>query len=321
MIGREWLVHLVSGILICGMAVAAWFGERLNNERHTAQVRAATQERLNELRSRLENNLLSNIQLSQGLVSVIAANPRLTQEEFIRSAKPLFDGGSQLRNIGAAPNMVIRLMYPLVGNEKAIGLDFRRTPNQFETADLARRTGRLVLAGPLELAQGGSGIVARIPVFSDGDSGEKAFWGLISSVIDTQRLFADSGLLSDRLPIELAIRGKDAGGPPRERSFSGAPACSTRNLLRPSSPSPSVPGYWRRCRSAVGLSRRTMPGGCVESSCWWPSSSSVPSSRWEEPCGPLNTPGAGRTPAPPAWWPPWKTPLMSPCSGTTRVVA
>ncbi len=222
MIRREWLVHLVSGVLICGMAVAAWFGERLNNERHTAQVRAATQERLNELRSRLENNLLSNIQLSQGLVSVIAANPRLTQEEFIRSARPLFDGGSQLRNIGAAPNMVIRLMYPLVGNEKAIGLDFRRTPNQFETADLARRTGRLVLAGPLELAQGGSGLVARIPVFLDGDSGEKAFWGLISSVIDTQRLFADSGLLSDRLPIELAIRGKDAGGPRGEVFFGRA---------------------------------------------------------------------------------------------------
>jgi PAS domain S-box-containing protein len=48
-------------------------------------------------------------------------------------------------------------------------------------------------------------------VFLDGAQGER-FWGLVSAVIDSDRLFRDVGLSDPALPIEIAIRGADARG-------------------------------------------------------------------------------------------------------------
>lgn len=209
---KERWVYLTIVLLICGLVLAASYGERLNDANFVATSRANAENELGHIRSRLEINLRGDVQLVKGLVSFIASRPQITQDEFSRAAKPLFDGGSNLRNIGAAPDMVIRMMFPLAGNEKAIGLDFRKTPSQFETANQARTTGQLILAGPLQLVQGGNGIIGRIPVFIEDQNGKKRFWGLISAVIDTDRLFRNSGLNDADLPLEIAIRGKDGKG-------------------------------------------------------------------------------------------------------------
>lgn len=153
------------------------------------------------------------------MISLIATYPKITQEEFSTAAKPLFEEGSHLRNIGAAPDMVIRMMYPLAGNEKAIGLDYRKTPSQFEQAEKARTSGKMVLAGPLRLVQGGTGLIARLPVFYEDKAGQKHFWGLISAVIDVDELYSGSGLNDADMPLEIAIRGKDALGPKGEVFF------------------------------------------------------------------------------------------------------
>jgi len=209
---KERWVYLTIVLLLCGLVLAASYGERLNDEHFFATRRADAENQLGHIRSRLEINLRGDVQLVKGLVSLIASRPQISQQEFARAAKPLFDGGSNLRNIGAAPDMVMRMMYPLAGNEKAIGLDFRKTPSQFETANQARTTGQMILAGPLQLVQGGNGIIGRIPVFIEDQQGKKRFWGLISAVIDADRLYLKSGLNDADLPLEIAIRGKDGKG-------------------------------------------------------------------------------------------------------------
>ena len=79
--------------------------------------------------------------------------------------RQLVDKRYALRNIGAAPDLVLSLMYPLKGNEAALGLDYRQHPVQREAALRARDSGRTVIAGPLSLEQGGVAIIARKPVF------------------------------------------------------------------------------------------------------------------------------------------------------------
>ncbi len=49
-------------------------------------------------------------------------------------------------------------------------------------------------------------------MFVQTPQGEQ-FWGLVSAVIDSDRLFRSVGLADPSLPIEVAIRGKDALGP------------------------------------------------------------------------------------------------------------
>jgi PAS domain S-box-containing protein len=119
-----------------------------------------------------------------------------------------------LRNIAGAPGMVVALMYPLIGNEAAIGLDYRTHPGQRAAALRVMETGKSWVAGPLPLVQGGNGVVAREPVFLPAARpGEKPrFWGLVSAVIDTEVLYRQAGLDKASSKLRLAIRGTDGTG-------------------------------------------------------------------------------------------------------------
>jgi PAS domain S-box-containing protein len=208
---------------------------RLDEESHA-------RENLLVLQSRIEGNLRSSALLGRGLVAVIAANPHLSQADLERAARPLFEGRTLLRNLAAAPDLVIRYVVPLKGNEKALGLDYRKTPSQQESAELARKTGKIVIAGPVNLAQGGVGIISRMPVFL-GDGNENAnFWGLLSTVMDAEVFYRESGLADPDLPLEVAIRGKDGKGAEGEVFYGNAELFSDR-AIRLVIPLPS--GSWQ----------------------------------------------------------------------------
>jgi PAS domain S-box-containing protein len=203
----RWVTALLA-LALLGLGVVL---ERLNDERHLLTVRAGVQGQLVLLRDRLHSRLLSDLQLVRGLVSVINLDPDLDQQRFERAVTPLLVGNTFLHNIAGAPDMMVRLMVPMQGNERAIGLDYRQTPGQAEAAERARVTREVVLAGPLPLVQGGMGLIARLPVYLARPEGER-FWGLVSAVIDSDGLFRSVGLLDGTLPIDVAIRGTDATG-------------------------------------------------------------------------------------------------------------
>jgi sensor domain CHASE-containing protein len=91
---------------------------------------------------------------------------------------PFYPGISEL---ALAPGGVVRNVAPMSGNEKAVGLDLLRFPAQRKESLLARDSGRLTLAGPLELVQGGTGVVGRLPVFLEDGRGHSVFWGFTLS--------------------------------------------------------------------------------------------------------------------------------------------
>ncbi|HSV70686.1 MAG TPA: response regulator [Methylibium sp.] len=228
------------------------YAERLNAEREGVALRAEVQGRLAETRERLAGQLYGDLQLVRGLIGVINLEPDLDQARFERAARPLLEGRTQLRNIAAAPDMVVRYVVPMQGNERVIGLDYRREPAQFEAAERARRTRQVVLAGPLNLVQGGVGLVARLPIYLTDGSGHERFWGLVSAVIDAERLFQRSGLNDPERPIEIALRGKDATGPDgpvffgRPELFTEAPVLASIELPQGSWQIAAVPRRgWR----------------------------------------------------------------------------
>ena len=75
---------------------------------------------------------------------------------------PMYAGVSELV---LAPNGVITNVAPLKGNEKAIGLNLLAHPEQRKEALLSRDSGKPTLAGPLNLIQGGLGLIGRLPIF------------------------------------------------------------------------------------------------------------------------------------------------------------
>lgn len=187
---------------------------------------------LSKLRARVEGVINSNLLLIHGLTAVIAAQPDIDQAGFERIARGLVDERHALRNIAGAPDMVISMIYPVEDNQAALGLDFRTHLTQRGTAMRAVENGATVIAGPLELVQGGTAIIAREPVFlepkSEGDSPQ--LWGLVSAVIDVDRLYHLAGLsdASDDSGLIIAIRGRDGTGA-RGEAFFGDPTVFARD--------------------------------------------------------------------------------------------
>ncbi|KFL32073.1 histidine kinase [Devosia riboflavina] len=197
-----FLVVVVAGLVLDRQA------ETINQER----VRSEVLGRISVIRAKLEGHVSSNVQLVRGLVSVISTEPDMDQARFDALVGNLFEEDSQLRSVAAAPDLVIRMTYPLEGNEKAIGLDYRQTPNQWDAVQQVLFTGKMVLAGPVDLVQGGRGFVGRFPVYTT-EGGWKKFWGVVSAVIDTDRLYKDSGLYDPSVDdLDISITGHDSQG-------------------------------------------------------------------------------------------------------------
>lgn len=214
--------NIPAAIALLVLAAALVFFENQNQSVHTQTVRADVLSRVSLIRSRLEGNINANIQLVRGLVSVIATEPDIDQQRFSDLAADLFAGVNQMRSVAAAPDLVINMVYPIEGNEGALGLNYMENEAQREAALRARDTSALVIAGPVNLVQGGVGFVGRFPVFHTDEMGVRQFWGLVSTVVDAERLYSASGLLTID-DLEIAISGKDAtgaGGP----VFFGDPA-------------------------------------------------------------------------------------------------
>jgi len=93
-----------------------------------------------------------------------------------------------------APDGVIREIYPLAGNEAALGHDLLADRKRNREAAAAVTTRQLTLAGPFRLVQGGMGTVGRLPVFLSTDRGENYFWGFAIALIRVPNLLDASGV-------------------------------------------------------------------------------------------------------------------------------
>jgi PAS domain S-box-containing protein len=148
-----------------------------------------------------------------------------TFDAIVGGMLPYYPGASALE---LAPGGVITNVVPRAGNEKAIGFDLLKDPVQRQEAALARDTGKLTLAGPINLVQGGLGIAGRLPVFLDDGRGTAAFWGFTLVVLRFP------GALVPARFDQLEERGF------RYELWRTHPASGQRQVIDASSPTPLV---------------------------------------------------------------------------------
>ena len=217
---KNFLTYLPVFLVTLFLISLGFYVDRLNSHAKKQEMQHSLLREVSAVRARLEGNINNNAMLVKGLVVAISLDPDMSNERFIALSSPLLSGNSQIRNIAAAPNLIIHYMNPVEGNEAAIGLDYRSIPEQYNAVKLARDTGELVMDGPVNLVQGGQGFIARIPVFVDSETGNAPkFWGIISAVIDIEKFFSASGLYNSDINFEIAIRAKEAIGNQVEMIF------------------------------------------------------------------------------------------------------
>jgi diguanylate cyclase (GGDEF)-like protein len=193
---------LLAIAVLIAVTVGVIQADREEHERFLSEQRLVASEQLAEVSSKITSQINGNVNLIQGLVASIAANPDITQAKFAALAERIFSVPSQLRNVVAAPDLVVRYIYPYAENERLIGKDYTATPQQSASVMEAVKRRTTVVAGPVKLFQGGQGLLARYPVFTISNG---HFWGVVSAAIDADRLYRDADLNTERQQLNIAI--------------------------------------------------------------------------------------------------------------------
>jgi len=130
----------------------------------------------------LEENLLQALSATQALAAWVqwGQGDIPNFEALATSMLPLYPGVSAM---ALEPQGVVQHIVPLDGNAHAMGLDLLNHPERQKEARLARDSGKLTLAGPFDLVQGGLGALGFFPVFLTDSQGQQRFWGFTNVVI------------------------------------------------------------------------------------------------------------------------------------------
>ncbi len=153
--------------------VLFWFIDQSKRKQHKALNRLKVLHELSITRAKLESGLNSRLYIVSGLVAYTTVNPDIDIDEFQSLAGTLIEGHSGIRSIQLAKDSIVSHIYPLSGNEKAIGLRLLEHPKQQFAAERAISTKETVIAGPVNLVQGGRAFISRTPIFIPTDVGEE----------------------------------------------------------------------------------------------------------------------------------------------------
>lgn len=176
------------------------------------EERREVQDEALQLQREIESDLNLALSLTRGIEGPYAIKGNLSLAEFNLLAKELTSELDFVRNLAITEGTVLKFVFPLQGNESILGLDYKNIKAQWPAIDQAIRTRKPVIAGPLELIQGGIGLIQRTPVFkkSNGIPGE--FLGLVSVVINVDALLTPV----QNSNLEVAFRKLDVSGSPED---------------------------------------------------------------------------------------------------------
>ncbi|TQV89695.1 EAL domain-containing protein [Aliikangiella coralliicola] len=207
---KRYLLLTITGILAITLIIELEL--EANLEKDDAQaVKLNLLQQLSSVSAKLEGNLQTNLSMLSGFAAYISATPDLTYDEYANYASEIFKKEPMLINFAAAKDLVVNYVYPLKNNEKAIGLDYRKNDAQREMVMQVANSGQLLVAGPVNLVQGGVAFIGRAPIYT-GDGSDRRLWGIISAPLDAESLYQHSDVRTLAKETKLAIKSYDSLG-------------------------------------------------------------------------------------------------------------
>jgi len=204
----SWLVrHPKSAALTLGLllsfllAALVWQQQQKNIEVERYQLL----QQVSHYAASVEAAVRTAVVVSESLRTELVLDPEQSLSELDARIQLLLKDYPLFRHIALAPDLVIRYVYPQAGNEAALGVDYRLVPEQYAAIEKAVKAGGPLLAGPVKLVQGGSGLVIRVPVFLQ----DRRLWGVIAAVIPLERLLQQTQLDKLQHDYYLGLSGRD----------------------------------------------------------------------------------------------------------------
>lgn len=137
---------------------------------------------------RIENDIENGIEITDTLKQLlINGNGQIIN--FSKVAENLMS--SSIQSVQLAPNGVVTDIYPEEGNETG-KIDLLNDSYRGEISNYAKDHNITITQGPIELKQGGSGLIVRNPIYLKDENGQEYFWGFTIVILRVPEIFEDS---------------------------------------------------------------------------------------------------------------------------------
>ena len=144
-------------------------------------------EETNAVKGRIQNALSHSLSATKTLAFIIEEYG--IPQDFDRVAQEILESNEYIDALQVTEGGKITHVYPLQGNEEAIGFDVFANSHTASQAYKAIDKKTLFFAGPLQLRQGGVGLVGRLPIFKD-----RRFFGFSVVLIKLSTLLHAAGI-------------------------------------------------------------------------------------------------------------------------------
>ena len=199
-------------IVVVGVFLAVTYATHQNEKLNLENLRTNTTESLGRLRAGLEGNIAANIHMMQGIAATLEAEGDvIAKDRFETIARHLLSHPSQLISVSASPDLVTRYVYPTGGYMGHLNWNLRRDAKQHAAVAKVQNEGKIVVTGPITLRDGKTVLVVHYPIVQETGAAGRTFWGVLSGLVDLDKLYADSGLPAESLNVAIVANEGEEG--------------------------------------------------------------------------------------------------------------
>lgn len=178
---RNKLIVFLVFILVMSMFI---FTASIEYNRSYQNHIKETEDQLFIIKSNLENLITSRMIAINGLKAHVEVHPNFTQNEFNYFAKGIYDSSNDVvLRMSFLTDTTITHIYPYTENKTIIGNDLALDLEKESWINNAKSSLKTIITAPVNIINGGLGIVVRIPVQKDGK-----YFGQVSIVFDYNKL-------------------------------------------------------------------------------------------------------------------------------------
>lgn len=141
---------------------------------------------------RVESQLNKYLAESDLIKKMIESGNNIDGDSFEKLSELMRDENGVIEANELAKDGIVNQVYPLEGNEEAIGLDMLQNPARKKEARQAKKSGEYTIAGPYELVQGGTGALLFEPVYQNDNNDKKQFWGFSILVLNWEKFMEET---------------------------------------------------------------------------------------------------------------------------------
>ena len=174
---RAFMVCVLSFLVVTG---SACFLNREQEKEEKLKAVYAAESTVSRVKSQLNRYLAE----SELVKNIIESGYDIYGEKFSILSQMMQDKQNVIEAHELAKDGIVSHIYPMKGNEEAMGLNMLEHPDRKKEANLAKTSGQYTIAGPFPLVQGGNGALLFDPVYVKDEAGEDTFWGFSILVLN-----------------------------------------------------------------------------------------------------------------------------------------